>query len=130
MSINKIRSENFEWYTTQELAELLDVRPEWLRKNRKTKNPIPFKPFGRNKVRYSKQEVLQWIGRKDLPLRFYSTKSLSVILKVSEDWLRHNRLDNKNSIPHRSFGRLVRYNESEVNSWIKNKNSVDTTTLS
>ena len=128
MSTINIKKESDELFTTDELAELLEVRSDWLRKNRKSNNPIPFRPFGRNKVRYSKLEVLQWFGRKDLALRFYSTKTLSKKLKVTEEWLRINRTKGKNPIPHRPLLGLVRYNETELSAWIKNCGSKENNT--
>jgi hypothetical protein len=61
--------------------------------------------------------VLTWVGRKDLALRFYSTKTLAQKLKFSESWLNHNRLSD-NPIPFRRFGGLIRYNETEVGAWV------------
>lgn len=106
---------------TKTLAALLDVTPDWLRRNRKSENPIPYRVIGRRSIRYAKLEVQEWVARKDLALKFYSTKKLAQKLSFSESWLNHNRMSD-NPIPFRRFGGLVRYNETEVNSWIRKNN--------
>ena len=110
--------EKFDFYDTKALAKALDVKPEWLRKNRKARQPIPYQTIGRRNIRYTKQAVLEWVGRKDLALKFYSTKTLAEKLSLSESWLHHNRLS-ENPIPFRRFGYLVRYNETEVSAWLR-----------
>ncbi|PIQ43228.1 MAG: hypothetical protein COV52_01805 [Gammaproteobacteria bacterium CG11_big_fil_rev_8_21_14_0_20_46_22] len=113
-------NEKFTFYTSEQLAELLDVDVEWVRYNRnRGKNPIPAKRFGYRTVVYDKKEVLEWFGRKDLTLKFYRTKKLAEKLGCSEAWLKANRASD-NPIPFRRLGYLVRYNEAEVNSWVKN----------
>ena len=107
------------FYTPQILAELLDVTPEWLKYNRKSKQPIPFLRLGHKTIRYLKKDVLEWFGRKDLVLKFYRTKRLADQLGCSESWLKANRAS-ETPIPYRRLGRLVRYNYAEVTLWLKN----------
>ena len=111
-------SDKLDLLDTKTLAALLDVTPDWLRRNRKSDNPIPYRVIGRRSIRYTKLDVLEWVGRKDLILKFYSTKTLAQKLSFSESWLNHNRLSD-HPIPFRRFGGLVRYNETEVRGWIK-----------
>lgn len=108
------------FYNSEELAKRLDVTPGWVKYNRNTsKHPIPHKKFGLY-VRYDKDDILDWFGRKDLEIEFYSTKTLASILNLPINWLNHNR-SSKNPIPFRKIGSIVRYNKTEVNSWL-NKN--------
>lgn len=106
-----------DFYTSEELASLLDVKIGWLNHNRSSDEPIPYKKFGRL-VRYKKSEVLKWIGRKDLDLKYFSTKTLAEKLSLSTSWLKHNR-SSENPLPFRRFGYLVRYNNTEVMRWVK-----------
>ncbi len=110
-------NDKIDLYTTNELADALDIRVGWLRKNRKSDNPIPYRCIGRKSIRYSKQDVLQWVGRKDLMLKFYSTKNLAKKLRMSEIWLRKNRKSD-DPIPFRKFNGLIRYNETEIRYWL------------
>ena len=55
----------FEFLTTEELAKFIKVSMNWLRHNRLSKNPIPYKKFGKF-VRYEKNEVLKWIKKQSL----------------------------------------------------------------
>ena len=106
-----------QFYDSQELARLLDVKVDWVKYNRrKCKKPIPYKKFG-NFVRYEKSEVLEWFGRKDLDLEFYSTRTVAEKFGISVDWLNHNRLSDR-PIPYRRMGKLVRYNKTELNHWL------------
>ena len=110
-----------QFYDSKELAECLDVTVDWIKYNRrKCKKPIPYKKFG-NFVRYEKSEVLEWFGRKDLDLTFYSTRTVAVKLGISVDWLNHNRLSS-HPIPYRRMGKLVRYNKTELASWLIRQN--------
>jgi len=105
--------------TVEELAEKLDVTPGWVNYNRnKSGNPIPFLRFNRM-IRYEPEAVMQWIGRKDLPLTFFSEASLAERMGVSASYIKKNRLKAVNPIPYRQLGRLVRYNEREVAQWIE-----------
>lgn len=110
-----------DFVDTVTLAKLLDVDSNWLRHNRSSDNPIPYVKVRRRLVRYNKAAVLEWIGRKDLSLKFYSTKSLAKKLRVSVNWLKHNR-NNSTSIPFRKFGYLVRYQHEEVAGWLRKNN--------
>ncbi len=106
-----------EFYDTKQLAQKLDVTVEWLKTNRKRgKSPIPYRKIGPF-VRYNKKEILSWIGRKDLELEFYSPQTLAKMLDLTVNWLNHNRVSN-NPIPFRRFGRVVRYNKTEVQTWL------------
>ena len=113
------KEENF--VDTKALAELLDVTPDWLNHNRISDNPIPYLRIDRRRIIYHKKAVLAWIGRKDLSLQFYSTKTLAKKLSVSVSWLKHNRKE-QDPIPFRRFGYLVRYQHEEVFRWLR-KNS-------
>lgn len=111
-------------YTSKQLAELLDVSLEWLRLNRKAigKDRIPFKARSYRTVLYDKYELLEWFGRKDLEFKFYSTRSLSEKIGLPVSWIKKNRyLDNP--IPFRIIAGLLRYNETEVQKWLKNFNN-------
>ena len=110
-----------QFYDSQELAVLLDVKVDWIKYNRRKSNkPIPYKKFG-NFVRYDKSEVLEWFGRKDLELEFYSTRTVAEKLGISVDWLNHNRLSS-HPIPYRRMGKLVRYNKTELTYWLNKHN--------
>ena len=63
---------------------------------------------------------MTFIANKDLELEFYSPQTLTKMLDVTLDWINHNRIG-RNPIPFRRFGRIIRYNKTEVQSWI-NKN--------
>ena len=119
--IEKLNNQkNLEYLSTNMLAKLLDITPGWLKSNRKSDHPIPYRKFGRF-VRYKKTDVQEWIGRKDLDLKYMCTKTLAKNLDFKIDWLKHNRLSD-NPIPFRRFGRLVRYQQQEIAAWLK-KNS-------
>lgn len=107
-------------YNTEELAVLLDVTADWLYRNRSSHDPIPYKKIGRL-VCYIKSDVQEWIGKKDLKLQFYSTKTLAKKIGVSTSWLKHNR-PNDNHMPFRRFGKLIRYQNDEIMDWIKKNN--------
>ncbi len=110
-----------QYFDSKELAERLDVSVDWIKYNRrKCKNSIPYRKFG-NFIRYEKNEVLEWFGRKDLDLEFYSTRSVAKKFGISTDWLNHNRLSN-HPIPYRRMGKLVRYNKTELNHWFNKQN--------
>jgi len=106
-----------EFYNSEELAKKLDVTLDWLKANRKRGKPaIPYKKIG-PLVRYNRQDVLSWVGRKDLELEFYSPETLAKKLNLSLSWINHNRLSS-NPIPFRRFGRIIRYNKTEVHYWL------------
>ncbi len=110
-----------EFYSSEQLAKKLDVTLEWVKYNRtKSKTPIPHKRFS-TFVRYDKEDVMAWIGRKDLELEFYSPRTLAKMLNLSLIWLKINRRS-KNSIPFRRLGRIIRYNKTEVQSWLNKEN--------
>ncbi len=112
-----------ELYSAEQLAKKLDMTSEWVKYNRiKSKNPIPYKRFG-GLIRYHKADILTWIGRKDLELEFYSSEKVAAMLGVSLNWLNHNRNSN-DPIPFRRFGRIVRYNKTDLHHFINKKKKI------
>jgi len=116
-----INHEESDFYDTKTLATLLDVTPDWLNHNRSSKNPIPYIKISYRLILYNKSKILAWIGRKDLSLNFFSTKTLAKKLNISVAWLQKNRTSN-NPIPFRKFGYLVRYQREEVLNWLRKNN--------
>ena len=117
--ISDIKESDF--YDTKAFAKLLDVTPHWLHHNRASNDPIPNQKIGHRLIRYNTNEVMEWMGRKDLACVFFSTKTLAKKMKVSVAWLKHNRTSN-NPIPFRRFGRLIRYQRDEVANWLRKNN--------
>jgi len=113
-----------DFVDTKTLAKLLDVTPDWLNHNRNSDNPIPYFRIKRRRIIYNKKAVIAWIGRRDLSLQFYSTKTLAKKLNVSVSWIKHNRKD-KNPIPFRKIGHLVRYQHEEVERWLRKSNKAN-----
>ncbi len=113
--------QELEFYNTKKLAALLAVTPKWLVRNRNSKNPIPYLKLGRI-VRYKRSDVIEWIGKKNLELKFCSTQTLAKKLDLKVDWLKRNRLSS-NPIPFKKFGGLVRYQLDEAMHWFKKNNS-------
>lgn len=107
----------FEFYSINQLASLLDVKPDWLNHNRASANPIPFKKLGRF-IRYSKSEVQTWLGVPEIELNFWSTQTLAEQLNVSVVWVKNNRRS-KRPIPFHRFNYLIRYQKTDVVKWIE-----------
>ncbi|MBX9706085.1 MAG: hypothetical protein K2Q14_04805 [Gammaproteobacteria bacterium] len=105
-------------YTQKELAKKLDLTERWFRRNRQSRDAITAVRLGHRKVRYPEPNVYKWLGRSDLELEFYSIKKLAKILGCSEDWIHTNQLG-ENPIPSWRFGRLKRFNKTQLYEWLK-----------
>lgn len=116
--MSMIKDDDLVLFTCNEVADIFDVTNEWLKYNRRGNNPIPFVRAGYKTVLYKKDDIYKWIGRKDLALRFYSTKTVAKKLGFTDVWVRRNRLS-QTPIPYRNIGGIIRYNKTEVDAWLK-----------
>jgi excisionase family DNA binding protein len=109
--------EQITLHTTEEVSKMFSISKSWLEKNRHGAhdNMIPWDYWFGNCERYSHWALTDWLGEDVLEL--LTTKELAELLKVSVDWLKHNRLGN-NPIPSMRFGGLVRYHPSVVKEWM------------